>query len=514
MKQEPIPGATGWLTPLGAAVLALVMANTALGVCPSGLPDQIFCEDFDCYCAGADCTQDPPIKCPEDRSVPKSNGPVRQLWLRTSRNENNNNICGSEFNLEDTLVVYSYPFGVRLPNQLGSQLGHLTVGSAFVDGIRSVHGSESDAVVGTDENPLIVTMNLNNQTGDKIQSANVTWELSLGDDFAPTNYLDKQQECTDCGVVVNQDWARVICAQSVQIPGCPDITTAPVHASIAVGFVAYLDPDPCDCGSETNGSRNDHLSFFDGRRWWILDEGVFPGSGTFTLAGGTGLDALVDLNGAELTLTIMTTTVQIEYTTYNPEPGHWDEVLEYSVATAPREYLGPFDKLHSGLGIGCAIDETGWDNCAAPRRCLRGSPGAGAVIFDDFVMYGGEGFDLPPPIGACCQRNGHCVQTDEETCEADGGIYQGDNLACGVLPCCPRPFADADGDGDVDMTDFAAFQRCLNAGAVDPGCDCFDRGNDGFPDGVIDLLDFEGFADCSTGAEVPFVAAEHPNCEP
>ncbi|NLE58863.1 MAG: hypothetical protein GX616_10915 [Planctomycetes bacterium] len=51
-------------------------------------------------------------------------------------------------------------------------------------------------------------------------------------------------------------------------------------------------------------------------------------------------------------------------------------------------------------------------------------------------------------------------------------------------PPCSDPFADADGDGDVDQADFGAFQRCLT-GDGDPqetfdgvGCRCFDHDDD------------------------------------
>jgi len=54
--------------------------------------------------------------------------------------------------------------------------------------------------------------------------------------------------------------------------------------------------------------------------------------------------------------------------------------------------------------------------------------------------------------------------------------------------------SDCDGDGDVDLADYACFQRCL--GDADPftaPCDVLDIAPNGAPDGVIDNDDFELF---------------------
>jgi len=76
------------------------------------------------------------------------------------------------------------------------------------------------------------------------------------------------------------------------------------------------------------------------------------------------------------------------------------------------------------------------------------------------------------------------------------------NLACHI------PFADVDGDGDVDMDDFGAFQACFTGDSVtgfDPvHCRCFDRG--GTP-GAVDLNDFDLFLTCFSGPSVPAAPA-------
>ena len=78
-----------------------------------------------------------------------------------------------------------------------------------------------------------------------------------------------------------------------------------------------------------------------------------------------------------------------------------------------------------------------------------------------------------------------------------------------VVPC-NEPFADADGDGDVDQDDFAVFQTCFtgtNAGPVpsEPDyCLCFDvEGNSGIPDNDIDEADLAVFENRLSAPGVP-----------
>lgn len=77
-------------------------------------------------------------------------------------------------------------------------------------------------------------------------------------------------------------------------------------------------------------------------------------------------------------------------------------------------------------------------------------------------------------------------------------------------PCvnCNIPWADADGDRDVDMADFAALQNCLTTGAPGllPGCECVDSNEDG----SIDLDDLAAFAACALGPAVEYVHEPSP----
>jgi hypothetical protein len=86
---------------------------------------------------------------------------------------------------------------------------------------------------------------------------------------------------------------------------------------------------------------------------------------------------------------------------------------------------------------------------------------------------------------------------------------QFDNVKLAIASECNAPFFDADGDGDVDMNDFGAFQACYTgsnppAGVYDPAnCRCFDRDPVGAPDNDIDHFDFARFQACATRDGVP-----------
>jgi hypothetical protein len=53
---------------------------------------------------------------------------------------------------------------------------------------------------------------------------------------------------------------------------------------------------------------------------------------------------------------------------------------------------------------------------------------------------------------------------------------------------------DCDGDGDVDLADYANLPACLSgpAAAHGPNCGCFDRDSDADVD-LLDFADFQAF---------------------
>ncbi len=108
--------------------------------------------------------------------------------------------------------------------------------------------------------------------------------------------------------------------------------------------------------------------------------------------------------------------------------------------------------------------------------------------------------------GACCLSTGECLDTTPEACS---GTFKGLGTDCATTVCaCPSPFADTDGDLDVDQTDFALLQRCFSPsgdGFPETRCICFDRPEVGFPegDGDVDMDDVAAFEACASGPGIP-----------
>ncbi len=123
----------------------------------------------------------------------------------------------------------------------------------------------------------------------------------------------------------------------------------------------------------------------------------------------------------------------------------------------------------------------------------------------EFKVYRADNpADCTPSIGACCTPNG-CVMTTENEC---AGEFQGVGTDCESVDCscrvCHDPFADADGDGDVDQTDFAILQKCFTGqggGVLNSPCrcDCYNR--DGDDD--VDASDLSAWFDCASGPGIP-----------
>nr|MBP7936606.1 hypothetical protein [Phycisphaerae bacterium] len=108
-------------------------------------------------------------------------------------------------------------------------------------------------------------------------------------------------------------------------------------------------------------------------------------------------------------------------------------------------------------------------------------------------------FETAGPIDVYVDASGTTSASDDERTWYDG---------IGYVAACPSPFADTDGDRDVDQKDFGVFQLCYTgssfSGALPFECGCLDH----VPDGKIDLVDLAAFVNCVSG---PAVAAD-PSC--
>ena len=77
-------------------------------------------------------------------------------------------------------------------------------------------------------------------------------------------------------------------------------------------------------------------------------------------------------------------------------------------------------------------------------------------------------------------------------------------------PCPNDPYADVDGDGDVDQDDFAEFQACYTGSGefeLSLSCACFNRDNWDSGDTDVDDADFTAFQNCASGPNVPVTAS-------
>lgn len=135
----------------------------------------------------------------------------------------------------------------------------------------------------------------------------------------------------------------------------------------------------------------------------------------------------------------------------------------------------------------------------------------GVLANEDPPLGDGEFVDLDDICAsgelACTLPESACSNSEDD----DGdGLIDCVDPDCALTPACnqcPAVFADADEDGDVDQTDFAALQRCLSVAdamrsALPTGCTCFDHHPLG-GDGDIDQDDVLAFERCRSGPMIP-----------
>ena len=432
----------------------------------------------------------------------------------------------------------SLPYVAEQPGNQSQQ------GTAYYDfdmtGAIANRFSGSNAVNGTNDNPLVLRFwmyddaTLDNTDGWG-RPANWPFYMELcffGTDpnntdplaRAPTDYVT--QDCPgyhDCGVesvcvggdhnnmpcTVDKECTDVdatypiICQQSVTgLPAnCPNplINQPPLHASLAYGWLAALDTNPCD--SETGRKPTMyHAVTFDGRVWRPLDHNPPPpGNGRFIYSMQQGF----------FEMTIRSTEYDLKLIAPNDcgkeaacdatcTDGHQ---ICTSTITLPRQYTGPFNMIAMGIGPGCELDPANAWNCKteSTRNNRPWNWWWASAYVDRPVLFGGV-----RNLGSCCHVVGGTTEpgcsdnVPPGECNAWGDRFR--EGTCADTLCCPYPFADADNDGDVDQLDFAAFQLCYagSGGGVPPGCDCWNRDKDN----DVDINDFTKFNDCWTGPNV------------
>ncbi len=422
--------------------------------CQTEWPSAVFCEDFDGYPDGM---------------------AFYNAWTPTG---DVTGFCGSPLGL-DTDYASSPPLSAKMNTQEHGDFGYSVNGIS--DSIRVALGPEYSSVIGTDLNPLVLELVMNGQSNAKAPFDNTFLTLAYGSAFAPTDWA--WSDWCGCMPPPLKRWP-VICQQESPAAACPPIASAPPTAAIAVGFLAYLDSNPCHCGEPVFQSPfNEHLSFFDGRKWYKLRAGLFPGSGDFRLRAYEH----------RIKLTIKSSSIKVEMTC--PHTG------EYSWCEIPGEYHGPFDTMAAGFHKACRLNTGEW-SCRDDPTCdyTVGVPNGGVARYDNIVLHGGACYTAP---GACCKQDTTCSLTPGPCeCASAGGEFAGPGTACGEVACCPPQPGDHDLDTDVDQEDFGWFQGCLSGldiPAATIPCLCGDFDGDGDVDGG----DVSAFVGCMRGPDIP-----------
>ena len=523
------------LTMLSCAAM-LVCPAISLADCPSGLPNEIFCDSFDTYCTNGGYPGSP--DCASGST--KDNTRLQTVWRTTSIDETTGNTCGTQFIVDDNPVyLSSSPFGGRHPCLTNDAIGQQSVSNWNVDpstpGIGFLIQNTFpgfDTVTATNTTPLILEFYLSGvnkpewDAGGGLSRSTAYMELALGDDRANTDYVFSPYCGSYCNPPIGLGPFPVVCAVGNPESGlplpvtCPSRETAPLHAAVAVGTMPMLDPNPCHCGVVEHGPINIHLTLFDGQLWWNLRNnspvasggtvtpedpnapmpppGDLNNPGNFQLMAGKP-------NGSGppnqwVKLTIYTSSFDIQMTARELSASNGYIYRVTSVMNGiPRKYLGCFDQLRGGLGTGCTLaDASSWtDNCAGDgRKCIvTFKNNANAVIFDDVVLHGGAGCSL---LGACCNTDNTCAEVEQADC---AGIFHGTSTHCNEVVCCPVIHGDADKNGSVDMVDFGMLQACVTRGgtATTMACECFDFNSDN----AVNSMDVEHFILCANGSTVP-----------
>jgi len=440
------------------------VASHAQTWCSTNFPHAVVCEDFDRYCP------EPP---PYPQACPPNMGwDPKVLWAKwkpTGR-------CGAFIAIDDSWFSSS-PSGGKTNTQCGGDPGYAV--RQLADEIRNAYGPQFGAAMGSDLNPLVLEFVINGQSGRGQYSLSY-FELSHGGPSNLTDFAYSEQWCTDC----KGRYGRypIICQQENPPPACPPISQAPMYPSIAAGFVALLDTNPCHHGESYTAPHNYHLSFFDGIKWYRLRQGLFPGEGDFRIRRGEN----------KIRITIRSTTLKVEMTCTYPNPA------EYSWCEMPRGYLGPFSTMTLGYKHSCHLKLGEWV-CRDIPDCVNGVLNGGVPSYDNIALYGGMGY---AGSGACCFPDTSCLGLHQGDCAALGGEFAGSGTTCETVACCPSFLPDHNMDTQVDLQDFGWIQTCL-AGPQVPAprleCNCADL--DG--DGDVDQDDIAVFIRCLTGPGAP-----------
>lgn len=157
-----------------------------------------------------------------------------------------------------------------------------------------------------------------------------------------------------------------------------------------------------------------------------------------------------------------------------------------------------FAMVYDGVDVRWYLNGVQEGELLAPPLAPAGS--GEVIIGNDRALAGGRGF----------------YGLMDKIVISDVAIAPNQFMTAALDPClgkwCNQPFADLDGDTDVDMVDFAAFQRCFAVTTLLEGhpCLCLDRDDDT----ILTLSDLSEFIKCFTGPGLVWSLGVTPDCTP
>jgi hypothetical protein len=250
--------------------------------------------------------------------------------------------------------------------------------------------------------------------------------------------------------------------------------------------------DPCFNSNPANGPADGSPLI----QYWVSEITVDPGSGDAWIAIGAGP----------------------EYD-YVPTSGHIGELgYIYNHPHDGYSYTGDEGRPHDSH----PTDSTNRNHVVS----IAFGPDKVYAVTADLVTGEFSLYSSDLPVEACClpsdadtQTEASCDVINPGVCELQGGVPQGPATTCGAIDCsfqtCNTPFADADGDFDVDSDDYGIFQACISTGtpADDAAgyppveCTCFDTDDSGEVDLTTDL---PAFINCAGGPNAPIPGTCNP----
>ncbi len=443
----------------------------------------IWCEDFDNYCVGgAEWLGYPPYpdKCPETGSTP-SNAALYQKWPLDDTSSPNyiTQALGAS-----ATQAKSLPFTLML---FGGQTNYRANRSThnFGAAVQQVDPTKN-AVNGTDAKPLVLEATINFAAPEYGESTDPYYiELMASGDQAPVDYF--LQPCYNnptgdvCNVIEPEPncgpWPTICQQYRPVAPGiepCIANVNEPcgplkeeIHASIAFGSLAWLDPSPADRQSTGRKPTRDHVVIFDGKAWRELRSSVYPGTGNFSWRENPIVPRTAPYTN-RFRLTVKTFEFSLE---------HWNASGMYSAARIPRQYTGPFDTVAVGTGNGCEIDPATHE-CKGPREPIgaftdqfldRQGRGWWNADVDNLILLDGVTASIE---GACCNPDGTCSVVPNDQCFNGGGSFRGARTTCEAMTCSGACCGTFGLCTDTWYGDCESNFRGLGTSCATTGCPC------------------------------------------